>query len=299
MKTWVKWTSGTIVVLGLAAMGAALVGQQMAERKRMRQISVPVTAVAYTRDASALVRGKYLFESRGCTECHGAHGAGRSFVNDGKGTHIAGPNITPAGVVAKYQPVDWVRTIRHGVKPDGRPVMVMPSEDYNRFTDDDLAAVVAYVRSLPPVKGGGKAVVELPLPAWVMYGFDVIPDAAQRINHALPPAQPVPAGVTAAHGAYVANMCIGCHGENLSGGKIPGGPPDWPASANLTPGEGSAMVRYKDAAQFLAMMRSGKRADGSAIRVMPFDSISKINDTDLQALHAYLQTVPPRPAGQH
>ena len=297
MKTWIKWTSGAVAALGLAAMGAALVGQQLAERKRMRQISVPVVAVAYASDAQALVRGKYLFESRGCVDCHGANGAGRTFVNDGKGTHIAGPNITPAGVVAKYQPVDWVRSIRHGVKPDGRPIMVMPSEDYNRFTDADLAALVAYTRSLAPVRGGGKTVVELPLPAWVMYGFDVIPDAAQRINHSLPPAQPVTAGVTAAHGAYVANMCIGCHGEKLSGGKIPGGPPDWPAAANLTPGEGSAMVRYKDAAQFVAMMRSGKRPDGSAIRVMPFESISKMDDVDLPALYAYLKTVAPQPAG--
>jgi len=107
----------------------------------------------------------------------------------------------------------------------------------------------------------------------------------------------VTAGVTAAHGAYVANMCIGCHGEKLSGGKIPGGPPDWPAAANLTPGEGSAMGRYKDAAQFVAMMRSGKRPDGSAIRVMPFESISKMDDVDLPALYAYLKTVAPQPAG--
>jgi mono/diheme cytochrome c family protein len=220
-------------------------------------------------------------------------------MNDGKGTHIAGPNITPAGVVAGYQPVDWVRTIRHGVKPDGRPAMVMPSEDYNRFTDTDLAALVAYTRSLAPVKGGGKAVVELPLPAWVMYGFDVIPDAAQRINHTLPPAQPVAAGVSVAHGAYVANMCIGCHGAGLSGGKIPGGPPDWPAAANLTPGEGSALVRYKDADQFVAMMRSGRRPDGTVIQVMPFESIAKMDDVDLPALYAFLKTVPPKPAGNH
>ncbi len=299
MKPWIKWTSGAVAALGLAAMGAALVGQQLAERKRMRQINVPVVAVAYASDAQALVRGKYLFESRGCVDCHGANGAGRTFVNDGKGTHIAGPNITPAGVVAKYQPVDWVRTIRHGVKPDGRPAMVMPSEDYNRFTDVDLAALVAYTRSLAPVREGGKTVVELPLPAWVMYGFDVIPDAAQRINHSLPPAQPVAAGVTVAHGAYVANMCIGCHGEKLSGGKIPGGPPDWPAAANLTPGEGSAMARYQDAAQFVAMMRSGKRPDGSVIKVMPFESISKMDDVDLPALYAYLKTVPPKAAGNH
>ena len=299
MKRWIKWTSGTVVVLALAAVGAAVVGQQMAERKRQRVISVPVTAVPYAEGAQVLARGKYLYESRGCVDCHGLQGAGRTFLNDGKGTHIAGPNITPAGVVAKYQPVDWVRTLRHGIKPDGRPAMIMPSEDYNRFTDADLAALVAHVRSLPPVQGGGKTVVELPLPAWVMYGFDVIPDAAQRINHTLAPAQPVAAGVTAAHGAYVANMCIGCHGEHLSGGKIPGGPPDWPAAANLTPGEGSAMVRYKDADQFTAMMRSGKRPDGTAIQVMPFESLSKMDDVDLPALYAFLKTLPPRAAGGH
>ena len=299
MKRWIKWTSGTVVVLALAAVGAAVVGQQMAERKRQRVISVPVTAVPYAEGAQVLARGKYLYESRGCVDCHGLQGAGRTFLNDGKGTHIAGPNITPAGVVARYQPVDWVRTLRHGIKPDGRPAMIMPSEDYNRFTDADLAALVAHVRSLPPVQGGGKTVVELPLPAWVMYGFDVIPDAAQRINHTLAPAQPVAAGVTAAHGAYVANMCIGCHGEHLSGGKIPGGPPDWPAAANLTPGEGSAMVRYKDADQFTAMMRSGKRPDGSAIQVMPFESLSKMDDVDLPALYAFLKTLPPRAAGGH
>ena len=299
MKRWIKWTSGTVVVLALAAVGAAVVGQQMAERKRQRVISVPVTAVPYAEGAQVLARGKYLYESRGCVDCHGLQGAGRTFLNDGKGTHIAGPNITPAGVVARYQPVDWVRTLRHGIKPDGRPAMIMPSEDYNRFTDADLAALVAHVRSLPPVQGGGKTVVELPLPAWVMYGFDVIPDAAQRINHTLAPAQPVAAGVTAAHGAYVAHMCIGCHGEHLSGGKIPGGPPDWPAAANLTPGEGSAMVRYKDADQFTAMMRSGKRPDGTAIQVMPFESLSKMDDVDLPALYAFLKTLPPRAAGGH
>ena len=66
MKPWIKWTSGTIAVLGLTAMAAALVGQQLAERKRMRQISVPVTAVAYASEPQALARGKYLFETRGC-----------------------------------------------------------------------------------------------------------------------------------------------------------------------------------------------------------------------------------------
>jgi mono/diheme cytochrome c family protein len=297
MKRWIKWTAGTIGVLVLLVGGAAVVGSQLADRKLNRKVQVQVQAVPYTTEATALARGRYLFESRGCVDCHGANGAGRTFVNDGKGTHIAGPNITPSGVVASYKPEDWVRTIRHGVKPDGRPVMVMPSEDYNRFTDEDLAGLVAYVRSLPQQQGGA-AVVKLPLPAMVLYGFDAIPDAAQRIDHSLPPSKPIPAAVNVQHGAYVANMCIGCHGEKLSGGKIPGGPPDWPAAANLTPGEGGVMGHYKDASQFMAMMRSGKRPDGTPIKVMPFESLSKMNDVDTEALYAYLKTVPARPAGQ-
>ena len=104
-------------------------------------------------------------------------------------------------------------------------------------------------------------------------------------------------GVTVEHGKYVANMCIGCHGEHLSGGKIPGGPPDWPAAANLTPGGGSAMLHYPDAKAFAAMLKSGKRPDGSAIAVMPFESLREMNDIDVAALHLYLKRLSPRPAG--
>ena len=73
-------------------------------------------------------------------------------VNDGKGFLVHAPNITPGpnNVVARYAPVDWVRTIRHGVKPSGKPLMVMPSEDYNRFTDADLAALVGFVTGCRP-----------------------------------------------------------------------------------------------------------------------------------------------------
>lgn len=298
MKRWIKWTAIGLGIALLLLAGAVALGMQLAERKRTRQVAVQVQSVAYAADAQALERGRYLFLSRGCVDCHGADGAGRDFVKDGKGTHIAGPNITPAGVVANYRPEDWVRTVRHGVKPNGQPALIMPSEDYNRFTDQDLAALVGYIRTLPPAPPRA-AVLELPLPAWVLYGFGAIPDAAQRIDHRLPPSRPVAAAVTVEHGGYVANMCLGCHGAGLSGGKIPGGPPDWPAAANITPGEGSAMTRYKDAAEFTAMMRSGRRPDGSAIQVMPFGSLSKMNDVDVQALYAYLKTVPARPAGQH
>lgn len=296
MKRWMKWTLGAVggVVVLVAAAGA--VGWNMAESRMGRQVKVDAKPVAFVDDAQSLERGKYLFESRGCVDCHGANGGGRTFVDNGA-LVIAGPDITKGGATAKYQPVDWVRIIRHGVKPDGRPAMIMPSEDYNRFTDADLASLVSYVRSLPPQKGAA-AIVKLPPPVRILYGFGAIQDAAEKIDHTLPPQQPIPAAVDAKHGAYVANMCLGCHGEKLSGGKIPGGPPDWPAAANLTPGEGSALARYKDAQSFVAMLRSGKRPDGTPIQVMPFESLAKMNDVDAQALYAYLKTVPPRPFGQ-
>jgi cytochrome c553 len=111
------------------------------------------------------------------------------------------------------------------------------------------------------------------------------------------PSKPVPTGVTVEHGAYVANMCIGCHGPGLSGGKIPGGPPDWPAAANLTPGEGSVMGRYADGKTFAAMLKSGQRPDGAKVQVMPFETLRELSDIDVQALHLFLKSLPARAAG--
>lgn len=297
-KTWVRAVLGGLAALVALAVLTAGLGLYLAQQKMQRRVEVPVSPVALRDDAASIERGKYLYASRGCVDCHGANGAGRMFLDDGKGMRIAGPNLTTGaqGVVAAYQPLDWVRSIRHGVNPQGRPLMVMPSEDYNRFTDNDLASLVAYVRSLPPVAGNA-AIVDLPLPVRVLYGLGAIPDAASRIDHRLPPQQPVPEGVTVEHGAYVANMCIGCHGAGLAGGKVPGGPPDWPAAANLTPGEGSVMPRYPDAAAMTKMFRSGQRPDGQPVQVMPFESLRAMSDTDLDALYLYLKTLPARPKG--
>ena len=304
MQRGVKWTVAAVVVLGLVAAVAAVLGVQLAEHKRQRHVVLKLAPERWestlaSADAATLARGKYLFNSRGCADCHGATGAGHEFINDGKGLRLKSPDISPGegGVVARYTPEDWVRTVRHGVKPDGRPVFFMPSEDYNQFTQDDLGALVAYVRSLPPASGSA-AQIEVSLPIKLLYGYGAIQDAAHKIDHSRLPPQSVPEGVTAAHGAYVANMCLSCHGPGLSGGKIPGTPPDWAPAANLTPGPGSALKRYPTAEQFVAMLRSGKRPDGTAISVMPFKSLGRLSDVDARALYVYLQTVPPKRAGQ-
>ena len=297
-KRWLKRIVLALAVLIALAAAALFAGDQLARHKMQRKVDVAVKGVPFRDDAGAIERGRYLFASRGCVDCHGAKANGAMFVDDGKGMRIAGPNISPGpgSVVTGYKPEDWVRSIRHGVNPEGRALMVMPSEDYNRLTDDDLASLVAYLRQIEPATGGGP-VVELPLPVRALYGFGLIHDAAAKIDHARPPEQPVPDGVTVLHGAYVANMCFGCHGAKLNGGKIPGGPPDWPPAANLTPGEGSAMTRYADAEAFARLFKTGTRADGTAVKVMPFGSLREMSDIDVQALHLYLKTLAPMPHG--
>jgi mono/diheme cytochrome c family protein len=292
MKPWLRRTlCGTAAVLALASTGLA--GALVAGKaKRQRKVLVTLASLSLPTDAAALARGDYLFKSRGCTDCHGGNGAGRRFVDDG-GMVLQGPKIGPGAgsVTSNYKPADWVRAVRHGVKPSGQPLFCMPSEDYNRLTHADLGALVAHIQQLPDVPGGA-AVIELPLPVRVMYGAGLMQDAAAKIDHSQPPQTPVPEGVTVEHGGYVANLCMGCHGATLSGGKIPGAPPAWPAAAKLTPGEGSVLPRYADVQGFMQMMRSGRRPDGSAIAVMPFEALAQMNEVDLRAIHAYLLALP-------
>jgi len=300
MNKWVKRTSVALVTLVLLGVAATVVGKAMGERKMARNVVLQVRTLDVVPDPARIEHGRYLYNTRGCAECHGADGAGKIVVKDGSMLVVA-PNITAGtnGTTTAYKVVDWVRTVRHGVKPNGNPVMMMPSEDYSRFTDEDMAALVAYLQQMRPVPGN-RAAIEVPAQVKALYAFGMIKDASEKIDHKQGPIRAVSAAVTPEYGAYVANACIGCHGATLSGGRIPGTPPSWPAAANLTRGKGSAMVRYPTPETFMAMLRTGHRPDGKPISpVMPFGSLKQMNDTDAQALYAYLKTVPAREAGRH
>ena len=294
MKRWIRRVGIGIAAILVVAGAALVVAAQLGERKMQRRIEVEVAPVAARTDPSSLERGRYLYLSRGCGDCHGVDGAGKVVVDDGNGLLVKAPGISPAsgGVVAKYSDLDWVRTIRHGIKPDGRAVMIMPSEDYNRLTDEDVGSLIGYVRQMPPAPAG-TAVLQLPMLVKALYAVGAIQDAADKIDHRLPPARPVPEGVTVEHGGYVANACLGCHGPRLEGGRIPGAPPDWPPAANLRAGKNGPMMAYADAKAFGDMFRTGKRPSGSEVSpVMPFQSLKAMNDTDVQALFLYLRSLP-------
>jgi mono/diheme cytochrome c family protein len=291
---WVSRIGIALLALLIVAGAALVIAAHLGERKMQRRIDVQVAAVAAQTDPVSIERGRYLYLSRGCADCHGADGGGKVVIDDGNGMLVSGPDITakPGGVVTTYSDLDWTRTIRHGIKPDGRPIMVMPSEDFNRLTNQDLGSLIGFVRQLPSAQGG-PAIVQFPMPVKALYAIGAIQDAASKIDHTLPPAQPVPEGTTVEHGAYVANACIGCHGPRLQGGRIAGSPPDWPPAADLRPVSNGPMRAYPDGKVFSEMLRTGKRPDGSEVsKVMPFLSLKEMKDVDVHALYLYLRSLP-------
>jgi cytochrome c553 len=292
-------TIGIAVVLVIVAVagGAFAFAVWLGEHKLEREVLVKVVPVAYASGPAALKQGRYLYETRGCVSCHGPDGSGRVMIDEPNGMFVRTPNITrgPGSVVADYAEADWVRAIRHGVNPKGHALFLMPSELYNRLSDADFAALVAHVRSMPPIAGQTPA-VRLPFFVKALYGLDVIRDASEKIAHSLPPPQPVAAGANTEYGGYVARICTGCHGESFAGGRGPETPPHDPEPANLTPGQGTVMTRYDTLEKFAAMMHSGKRPDGSEVR-MPVEMLAAFNDTDIAAVYVYLKTLPAKPTG--
>jgi cytochrome c5 len=260
---------------------------------------VPVPAVARSIDPAVIARGRHVVEAiAGCASahCHGADLAGGRTIELGPLGKITGPNISGAGLGVAYSDGELARLIRHGVKRDGRSVRFMPVQDFRWLPDDDVAAVVSYMRSLPPADRANGP-IELTTLAKVLDRRDaVVIDVARRIDHASYQAPPPPSP-TADYGRLLANGCTGCHGAHLSGGRIPGTPSSIPTPADITPhDDGLARWTFDD---FDRALSAGVRPDGKRLDpFMPFDATAKLDDTEKHALWAYLQTLPPRPFGQ-
>ncbi|MFT3922213.1 MAG: c-type cytochrome [Myxococcales bacterium] len=247
----------------------------------------------------AIARGKHLVEARyACGACHGANFAGGVMIDNGAIGTIRGANLTSGkgGLPANYAVADWDRIVRHGIKPDGSPA-VMPSEDFFAMTDQELSDVIAYLRSQPSVDA------EVPKPTFgpvgtVLLAVGKFPLAAYKLgDHQRPHAKQAPdAANTPEFGAHLAAICTGCHRENLAGGPMLFGPPDWPAAANLTHHEaGLSSWSFDD---FERALVHGKSKDGRALRppmseVVP--ATRAMTATERKALWTYLASVQPMP----
>lgn len=263
----------------------------------------PATDVLAGVDLKALAleraqeRGKHLMEARyACVECHGHDLGGGTMIDDPAVGKVLGVNLTAGkgGVVAKYTSADWDRIVRHGVLPDGRPTP-MPSVDFAAMSDQELSDIVAYIRSVPPVDREVQRPVLGPLGS-VLMATGKINLTAETCDHQKPhAAAPPTAAVSLEFGKHLVQVCAGCHGSNLAGGPIPGGPPDWPHAANLTP-VGLPGWTYDD---FVRALREGKSKDGHTLRPPMAGMVTyakNITETEFKAMWAYLQSVPPAPS---
>jgi cytochrome c553 len=247
----------------------------------------------------AVERGRHLVESRYvCVECHGANFGGGTMIDAFPIGTLLGPNITTGkgSRTVDYKPADWDRIVRHGVLPNGKPA-VMPSEDFKLMSDQELSDIIAYIRSRPPVDNVVAAPSFGPLGKFLLATGNLQPSAAAIETHQGPHTRQPPAtAATVEFGRHMAAICVGCHRQNLAGGPIVGGDPSWPPARNLTPhADGVANMTYE---QFVKTMREGVRPDGSALKVpmstlMPY--AQKMKDVEMQALWAYLRSLPATP----
>jgi mono/diheme cytochrome c family protein len=292
MSRFLKYLGYAVVGLVLVIGVAGVVVYVASNAKLKKTYAITVRPVTIPTDAAALERGRHITQTRGCMECHGPDFGGAKVIEDGAMGRLYGANLTrgTGGRVADFRDEDWVRAIRHGVAPDGRGLFLMPSEEYAQFSDEDLGAVIAFVKSVPPVNRANVPIQLGPV-SRVLLATGKMKLAADTIDHAhLQPAT-VTAAVTVEYGRYIAAGCVGCHGPNYSGGKIDIGPPDWPPAANLTPHASGHLAKWTEA-DFLNTLRTMKRPDGTDLNPVMPKAFGQMNDVELKALFMFLKSLP-------
>lgn len=270
-----------------------------------------LTARKFEPTRERMERGKYLSEAvMGCFDCHSERdwnlegapliqsrmGAGRVWTADGF-PWLVSNNITPERETGAGAWSDdmLARAVREGIGHDGRALFsLMPYQNYREMSDEDLASVISYLRSIPPVQNR-LPVTEIPFPL-----SRFIQSAPQPLEGAVP-APDVSDPVK--RGRYLTRMagCSDCHtpqdkGQPLAGLEFAGGfvlqsPKGAVASMNIT--QASSGISYYDEALFLNLMRTGRVGARSLSPVMPWVFYRNMTDEDLRAIFAYLRTLKP------
>ena len=299
MRKFLKWFGviggGLVVVAVLLVVVLFLVGS----RKVNRTYDVAIATVSIPTDAASIARGKHYVEAVGvCQVCHGQNLAGPviddckdvpciGFSDESIFGKIAPANLTSGigGIGGSFTDDDYIRAIRHGIGMDNQALTIMPAEEYNRISDDDLGAIIAYLKTLPPVDNevgeSGLGPLGRTLASFV---GGLIP--ASLIDHEAQRPQSPAVGVTAEYGEYLSNICAVCHGEGLSGSRVPGNDrvkaPDITMSGDIGPWTKS---------QFIDAIRSGTTPRGNLLdpRFMPWNRFTQMTNDELDAIWLYLE----------
>lgn len=288
MKRLLRVILRLVLVLLLIAASVVVYAVVNVHRRLDRTYTTVAPSVPPLSGPEAVARGRYLVTTvASCTDCHDSDFGGKVMVDQRLLGTLAGANLTAGrgGLGARYSDEDFIRALTHGVRKDGRSVIFMPSQEY-KLSAADLGAIVAFLRTLPPVDR------ELPAPrigpiAALMAVFgsarllpaEHIDHANFRVASADRPADPAEAGAK----LVAQGGCRGCHGPDLEGGY---GPP--PGGANLTP-VGLAGWNERD---FFRAVREHRRPNGTEIAETMPRTIGQMSDDDLKAVFAFLKTVP-------
>jgi cytochrome c553 len=276
------------IVGALILMAATLTG--LSNRTLSRRFEVTPAPIVIPTDSASIERGRHLGTAiTKCVECHGEDLGGVAMDLGPMGTFPAA-NLTSGRGGRQRSDADWVRAIHHGVGDSGRALVFMPALPYSSLGPADLGAIIAWVKSMPPVDR------ELPPLKLGPIGRMMIATRPGRlvpavaINHTASfPADLTPAP-TAEYGRYITVVggCTYCHGDDLAGG-IKEGPPGTPASADLRPDGPTARWSETD---FITALRTGNRPDGSALNpFMPWQATRLMTDEEIRAVWLYLRSL--------
>ena len=282
MRRLGRWILGfLLVIVGALAALYGYTSYRFAHRYEIasRNLTLPT-------DSASIERGHRLATTLGkCGLCHAADMGGQVFIDGMPFAYVETPNLTggAGSPVASWSPAQWDQAIRHGVGPDQRSLIIMPSDSYQYLTDEDAAALIAYLKTLPKVDREHRARQLGPIARGLFTAGKLPIFEAMKVKHDSVGMRP-PMG----EGEYLARTtgCHGCHGPKLEGGPQPGEPSDFVPAANISP---SGMINWTQA-DFTTALRTGKRPDGSTLNErMPWKETAAMTDGEIEALWFYLR----------
>jgi cytochrome c553 len=295
---WIGIVLGSLIGLLVLAFVVLYIIGSVKWNKLHGKYEVPVETITIPTDQASIARGEHIATIRMCGHCHLENLSGQTTRVPGLVT-LSVPNLTSGagGVGAMNSDEDWVRAIRHGVGHDGHGLSLMPSQVWYYLSDEDLADLIAYLKSLPPVDNEMPPTDLGPLGRVMLTLGQLPPEIVPNvtvIDHTDPrPVAPQP-GMTVEYGKYLANTCALCHGENLNGQTIREGGNVYVAP-NLTKG---GEMSFWSEEQFMTTLRTGVTPSGHLmIDFMPWKYFGQMTGDELDAVWLYLQSLPPLPQG--
>jgi mono/diheme cytochrome c family protein len=288
---------GLLIVIGFIVIVGVVAGYVMKSKTENRMTNlydVDVMTIPIPTDSVSLAKGE-RWAGATCAGCHGSDFSGKDLINDEGIGRIVSPNITSGkgGITAAYRVEDWIRVIRHGIKPSGMSTVAMPSQDLGHMSDEDLGAMIAHLQTIPPVDKEWPLKPELTTMGKILMQAGAFGEvfSAEVIDHSVHTRSAPAAGATAEYGGYITKVsgCVACHGAELNGGLSP--EPGAPVSPNLTPGGNLGNWSRND---FISTMRYGTTPEGHEMdpKYMPWDYMGKFNDEELAAMYVYFRSLP-------